>query len=268
MDNNLTENVLERNGCPLHYWVGGVNGAPWVIFTHGACVDHRSFDPIVAAAAQKYRVLTWDVRGHGVSQPMGEAFTVPLAVDDLMAVMDRVGAPRAAFVGHSNGTYIMQELAFRHPQRVQALVIAGGTCITWQRSPFEEWITRNSGAMMALFPYETLKKAGLPAVSARKDVQEYTYNAYSMLSRRDYLTIWNGVSRSIHAEPDYRITQPLLLIHGDNDRMGDTLKVAPLWAKREPNCRYEVIPKAGHFVIMDQPEIFTRLMMDFLSQWN
>lgn len=267
MENILTGNILERAGCPLHYWTGGITSAPWVVFTHGACVDHRCFDPIVQAAAEKYHVLTWDVRGHGVSQPMGEDFTVPLAVDDLLAILDRVGAPQAAFVGHSNGSYIMQELAFRHPQRIQALLIADGTCITWKRSAFDEWITRNSAAMMALFPYETLKKSGLPAVSARKDVQDYTYGAYSMLSRRDFLTIWKGVSNSIHAEADDRITQPLLLVLGENDRMGDTLKVMPLWAKRKSNCRYEVIPNASHFAIMDQPEIFTRLMMEFLNQW-
>lgn len=267
MDAQMTEHVLERKGCPLHYWVGGVEGKPLVVFTHGACVDHHCFDPHIPVVAQHYRVLTWDVRGHGKSQPMGELFNLPLAVEDLLAILERLGVEKAVFVGHSNGTYISQELAFRHPQQVQALIIADGTCITWQHSAFENWMIRFSGDVMGLFPYETLKKSGLSMVSANKAVQEYTYQAYSMLSKESYITIWKGMSSSLHAEPDYRITQPLLLMHGDNDAMGDCKKIAPKWAAQTPNCQYVVIPNARHFAILDNDHFFTQTVMDFLEKW-
>jgi len=267
MNADFNEQILERKGCPIHYWTGGPEGRPLVVLTHGACVDHRSFDPIAPVVAQQYRVLNWDVRGHGLSQPMGENFTVPLAAEDLLAIVDRLGYQQAVFVGHSNGTYISQELAFRHPERVKALVIADGTCITWTRTAFENWIVRSSGDFMALLPYETLKKAGLGYVSSKKEVQAYTYAAYSMLSRQDYLTIWRGASHSLHAEPNYRITQPLLLVHGDDDKMGDIAKIAPAWAALEPNCQYVVIPHARHFAILDNPDFFNKLLLEFLAKW-
>jgi 3-oxoadipate enol-lactonase len=257
--------ILERKGCPIHYWLGGPEGAPLVVFTHGACVDHHTFDPQAPIIAGEYRVLTWDVRGHGLSQPMGESLTIPLAVEDLLAILDRLGYRQAVFVGHSNGTYIGQELAFRYPQRVMALVIADGTCITWARPAFERWLVRASNSLMALMPYETLKKAGLPYISDKKAVQDYTYKAFSMLTKRDYLRIWKGVTECLHDEPGYRIEKPMLLVHGDGDRTGDIRKIAPLWAAREPDCRYEVISNASHFVPLDQPEIFTRLVMEFLD---
>jgi pimeloyl-ACP methyl ester carboxylesterase len=71
---NLAENVLERRGCPLHYWTGGDEGQPWAVFTHGLCADHRSWSYQVALSGQKYRVLSYDVRGHGLSRPMGDPF--------------------------------------------------------------------------------------------------------------------------------------------------------------------------------------------------
>jgi pimeloyl-ACP methyl ester carboxylesterase len=111
----LIESILERKGCPLQYWTGGPEGGPLVVFTHGAGVDHHSFDPIVPVVAECYRVMTWDVRGHGLSQPMGEDFTIPLAVDDVLVILDALGYEKAVLVGHSNGTYIAQELAFREP---------------------------------------------------------------------------------------------------------------------------------------------------------
>ena len=76
----LNEGVLERKGCPLHYWTTGPEGLPLVVFTHGACVDHHSFDPQISAVAGDYRVLAWDVRGHGQSQPMGSSRRRPLSI--------------------------------------------------------------------------------------------------------------------------------------------------------------------------------------------
>jgi pimeloyl-ACP methyl ester carboxylesterase len=261
---HLTESVLERMGCPLPYWVGGPEGRPWVVLTHGAGVDHHSFDLLVPLLAERYRVMTWDVRGHGLSRPMGRDFTLPLAVDDLLAILDRLGADQAVFIGHSNGTYIAQELAFRHPQRVQALVIADGTCITWPHSPPTLFLLRHSAAVMWLIPFQTLKKAGLQAFSNKADVREYVYRAFSLMSRRDFITIWDGVVKGLHPEPTYRIAQPLLLTHGDADRTGDIRKIAPRWAKREPNCTYVVVPNARHFALLDNAEFFNRIVSEFL----
>jgi 3-oxoadipate enol-lactonase len=267
MDTLLTEHILEREGCPLHYWVGGPEGRPLVVFTHGACVDHRSFDRQIPMVAKEYRVMTWDVRGHGLSQPVGQPFTTPLAVEDLLAILDTLGYSKAVLVGHSNGTYISQELVYRYPERVQALVLADGTCITWHRNAFERWIIRSSSFVMTLLPYETLKTVGLPLFSARKDVQTYTYEAFSLLSKPQFIALWNGIITCLHDEPGYRITQPMLLVHGDHDQTGDIKKIAPKWAAITPNCQYEVVPDASHFAILDNPEYFNKLLLDFLSKW-
>jgi pimeloyl-ACP methyl ester carboxylesterase len=72
----MTSYVFEYRGCPLHYWLTGPQDAPLVVFTHGADMNHESWDGIVPLAAQRYRVLTWDVRLHGLSRPGGEPYTV------------------------------------------------------------------------------------------------------------------------------------------------------------------------------------------------
>jgi len=190
-----------------------------------------------------------------------------LAVEDLLAIIDRLGYEKAIFVGHSNGTYISQELVFRHPERVQALVIADGTCITWKHSAFENWLVHISGDMMALFPFETLKKSGLSQVSVNKAIQDYTYQAYSLLTKENFLTIWNGLTKGLHYEPGYKITQPVLLVHGEQDKMGDIARIAPKWAASLPNCQYSVIPNARHFAILDNPEFFNKLLVEFLAKW-
>lgn len=51
---NLSEFVLERL---LHYWIGGPEGRPWVVLTHGAGIDHHSFDLLVPLVAERYRLI-------------------------------------------------------------------------------------------------------------------------------------------------------------------------------------------------------------------
>ncbi len=263
----MKEFVLERKGCLIHYWVGGPEGTPLVVLTHGAGVDHRSFNPLVPVLAKQYRVLNWDVRGHGLSQPAAEPFSIPLAVEDLLAILEKLGYQKAVFIGHSNGAYISQELAFRYPGRVQALVIADGTCITWPRSALDRFILRASSPIMALLPDKTLKKSGLPYFSNKQEIRDYAFEAFSLIPKPQFIAIWNAVTTCLHAEPDYQITQPMLLVHGDKDQTGDIRKIAPLWAAASPNCQYEVIPDALHMAPMDNPEVFNRLVMAFLSKW-
>ena len=131
----------------------------------------------------------------------------------------------------------------------------------------DRWILRASSGIMRLMPYETLKKSGLPYISARKEIQEYTYQAFSMLSKEQFIALWNGVITCLHDAPGYHIAQPLLLVHGDQDQTGDIKKIAPAWAAATPNCQYEVIPNARHFAPLDNPEVFNRLVLDFLARW-
>ena len=262
----LAEKILELKGCPLHYWESGQIQQPLVVFLHGACVDHHSFDPILPAFGEKYHIVTMDNRGHGLSQPMGEHYTTPLAVQDVLALLKHLGVQKAAFVGHSNGTYIAQELAFRYPESVQALALLDGTCITWVRPAFEKWLVETSAIWFRLWPYENLKKTSANMMANKQEGKDYIYRAYSQLSKKNFITLWDGVSRCLHAEPDYVIRQPLLLMHGDNDAAGDIKKICPLWATATPNCEYVVIPNAGHMATFDNPEFITMRLLEFLAR--
>ena len=84
----LNKQELNRSGSTLVYWLTGPEKAPLVVFTHGATIDHRTWNPQLKALEGKYRVLVWDVRGHGQSQPMGHDSTVAGAAEDMVAVLE------------------------------------------------------------------------------------------------------------------------------------------------------------------------------------
>ena len=126
----LCEQILEHRGCPIHYWTGGREDRPLIVFLHGALMDHRMFNAQVAHFAADYRILVWDARGHGQSQPIGlSSLSIDDYVDDMLAILDRQHAETVFLVGQSMGAYIAQHLVRREPQHFKALVIIGSTPI-------------------------------------------------------------------------------------------------------------------------------------------
>ncbi|MBP7355205.1 MAG: alpha/beta fold hydrolase, partial [Longilinea sp.] len=115
----LTPHTLPRDGFNLHYWTGGQTDAPLVVFTHGATIDHHEWDATLPLVGAHFRILTWDVRAHGLSRPA--PFSLAQAENDLLTLLDTLQTDQAIFVGHSMGGNLHQELVFHHPERVRAM---------------------------------------------------------------------------------------------------------------------------------------------------
>lgn len=257
--------VLERRGCRIHYWLHGPEDAPLVAFTHGAGMDHRMFDVQVAALTD-YRVLTWDVPGHGLSQPLGDDFSIYNAALDLLAILDLYGVQEATFIGQSMGGYIVQELVFSHPERVCALGIIGSTCITFKLTPTDRLALYATVPAFRYWPRKQLWRAFARATATKPEVQAYAHSALERVSQKDFAVIWRAVAESLHYEPGYRIQNPLLLTHGDRDNTGNIKKDAPKWHARDPLSDYIVIPEAGHNANQDNPPFFNRVLREFLDK--
>ena len=263
MANELSEFVLEREGCPLHYWVGGQKEAPLVVFTHGAYIDHREWNatlPLVIAAG--FRVMTWDVRGHGQSRP--GVMKLATALDDLLAILDALQVLQATFVGHSMGGNLHQELVFRHPDRVRALVMLDCTWNFQKLSSLEAFMVKIGVPMIGWYPYKTLVNQMADLVASKPADRTYLREAFSILSKPEFVQVMAETTLCLHYEPDYYIPKPMLLLVGDKDSTGNIRKVAPIWAKHERNCTFAVIPNALHAANLDNPECFHKALLDFL----
>jgi len=73
-----------------------------------------------------------------------------------------------------------------------------------------------------------------------------------------------GAAQCIHYEPNYHITQPMLIVRGEHDKLGNIAKDAPIWAARD-NARSVIIPDAGHCSNQDNPTFFNRVLVEFLG---
>jgi len=237
----LEERVFERGGCRLHAWVGGdASGGSPVVFTRGATVDHREWEATLPIVAEGYRVLAWDVRGHGASRP--GRFTVAEAVEDLVALLDQLGFPQATFVGHSMGGNLHQELVFRHPDRVRALVCVDCTW-NFQKLTALERLTLKMAPMLRLTPERWLLEQSLKATSASKPTRDLLRPMMNQHSKDEFIDTLLEASVCLHYEPAYRVAKPLLLIVGDKDPTGNIRKAMPLWAAQELGATHARVVK-------------------------
>jgi len=259
----LEEKVLNRQGLDIHYWLGGKSSAPLVVLTHGATIDHHEWDATLPLLTNHYRVLTWDIRGHGLSRPA--LFLVNEAVADLVALLDTLNVKEAIFVGHSMGGNLHQELVFHHPERVRAMVFLGCTWNFQKLTPLEKMSLRAAEPFFKIYPYKTLIEQSLPIVATSQASRDLLRKAMLALSKEEYVQITLEMTNCLHYEPGYKINKPLLLMVGDQEQTGNIKKAMPLWAKQEPDCRFYIIPNAKHAANLDNPDFFHKKLLEFLA---
>lgn len=258
----LEEHILERNGAQIHYWLGGKAGAPLVVFTHGATIDHHEWDADVLPVLADYRVLVWDVRAHGLSRPA--AFSFQEAVDDLAALIERHSEAPVALVGHSMGGNLSQELAFQRPGLVRAMLCLDCTW-NFQRLTFlEKAGLAAAGPIFKLYPYETLIRQSLDVTVTNPQGREVLERAMRLLSKDEYIAVMLDLAQCLHEEPDYIFGKPLWLLMGEQENTGNISKAMPLWAAREPLSRFMVVPGAKHAANLDNPAFFQQQLLEFL----
>jgi len=266
MKGEFIHNVLNKDGCGIHYWTSRREGCPWLIFLHGAGADHAMFAEQVEAVSRDYNVLLWDARGHGRSRPMGEKFSIPLLMEDLMEIMNRERIEQATLIGQSMGGNTAQEFAYHYPDRVETLVLIDCTCNTMRLTGLESFYLNITPLVLRLYPWQQLVRASVRASALQPDVQAYLRAAFNRIGKKDFVTIFLATAACLHEEEGYRINKPILLVYGEKDGTGNIRKIAPAWAASEPYCTLVAIPQASHCSNQDNPSAFHAALLPFLNR--
>lgn len=266
--------LAEVNGVRLYYEVTG-KGRP-VVFVHGFGCGIRSWDPQVGALARAYRVIAYDVRGHGLSEAPTEAsaYSQPTSVEDLRGLLDVLKVRRAAVVGLSMGGNIALNFALTHPMRVSALVVADtgagsdghaewvATCHAFAAA-LDAGGTEAFADMAMASPLFTPYCAKGPAAQRfirsclmTHRARGVAHTAREVLARRP---------RIYELEPQLReLRVPTLLIVGDGD--DPCLKIHDFMARTIPRARSVVLRGTGHLSNLESPAAFNAVVRRFLAR--
>lgn len=253
---------LARDGCDLPYWLAGPANAPLVVFTHGATIDHHEWDATWPLVCERWRVLLWDMRGHGASRPA--RFDFPAAVADLLALLDELQVPQAILVGHSLGGNLHQEFVFQHPTRVAALVFLGCTWNFQALSALEKLTLGLAGPIFNLYPYPELINQSVAISAATPAGRAILHTAMQRMTKAEFVQIMLAATTCLRPEPWHRIGKPLLMLMGDQEATGNIRQTMPRWAAHE-NSQLRIIPHAKHAANLDNPAAFHQALLEFLE---
>lgn len=116
--------MLGVDGSSLYYTVKG-NGIP-IVFIHPPVLTSVNFEYQVEELAQKFQVITFDIRGHGRSQSSKQSLTYPLIVEDIRCLLDHLNIKRAFICGYSTGSSIALEFLLNYAERSLGGILIGG----------------------------------------------------------------------------------------------------------------------------------------------
>jgi pimeloyl-ACP methyl ester carboxylesterase len=248
---------IDRDGVSIQYEVHGPAEAPPILLSHGYGATMRMWDGQVAAFADHYRLVLWDMRGHGESGDPRDAalYSHALTVGDMAAVLDACQIERAVIAGLSLGGVMSLAFHLGHPERVRALMLFDAGPGFRNPEARRQWNERAEARA------RELETKGL-AVSGG--------GAETRLGRHRSAIGLAGAARGMLAQPDGSlidslpaIAVPTLVVVGAEDR--HFLGAADYMAAKIPGAQKIVIPDAGHAANLDQPAAFNRAVADFLA---
>ena len=243
---------VTRAGVSLHYEVAG-SGPETVVLTHGLGSSGATWSALVAALADRYRVVTWDLRSHGRSGSPLAPCTVATLGDDLEAIVAAAGgdAPVHA-LGHSAGGVVTMQLAIAHPERVRSAILVGTSseCNARAAAYYESLAAlgeREGGAAV-------VRRLGADSTSMPPDGRGFAHVARAM-----------GSLYGAPLTPELaRVRCPTLVIVGADDVLGVGGSV--IISRCVPRCRLEIVPERGHAIFHEDPFGFARLVREFLAE--
>ena len=248
--------AADVDGAKVH-WTSKGSG-PAVIFVHGWTCDESSWQNQVPAFSTQYRVITLDLPGHGKSDlPKDGKFSMELFARAVEAVRSEAKVERAVFVGHSMGTPVIRTYATMYPSHVAGLVLVDGLVqVAGSQSGFTpppmigtEGLKARENMVRGMFGPATTPELQQHILKMMLGTKEATA-AGAMTATWDQSWVKN--------DP---ITAPVLGVYA----------ARPL-ASREaitrifPKVEYHEIPGSAHFLMMEKPDEFNRLLSVFLRK--
>lgn len=258
----------EVNGTKLYYETAG-KGEPLVL-VHGNFGDCRHWDYNFEGLAKEFKVIRYDVRGYGKSNSSPKGFEYK-DHDDLKALLDYLEIPKIHIAGFSMGSGIVINFALEYPEMCTSLISVGPWVCGYSPPSINEF-NRDFGRIPLIIEQDGTDAAAeelieLPLFKAQvssQDVKDFITQI-----AKDYSFLhWIGEGPT-RIEPDAvnmldQIKVPTLIMTSEYD-INACLEVADLLKEKIIGSKMLRIPKATHFMMMDNPEEFNRAVINFIN---
>ncbi len=259
--------VISFDGVPIHYRVQG-SGTPTLFFVHCWSGDQTYWKAQVSHFSSHYRVVTLDLAGHGESGVNRKDWTISAFARDVVAVVDELDLDEVVLIGHSMGGTVVLETTVHIPERLLALVGVDTLFDKWARFtpeqreqflvPFrtnfiettQNWVRHNlclPTSDAALVDWVTADMSAAPP-----EVGAASMDAIYKWGKKDF------------SEALERLRMPVFMIQAESN--AQNLQVVKSFASSFDSFQVLEVSEVGHFIMMEEPETFNRLLARAIDQ--
>jgi len=257
-------------------------GVETIIFIHGLGSYIPAWKRNIKELSKKYRCIALDLPGYGKSSKNPHNGMMTFYAKVVSEFMDKLNLKSAVIAGHSMGGQIAMVMAISYPQKVKKLILVDPAGFELFNPGQKSWLEN-------IFTPNLVKSTSVEAIETNLAVNFYNMpdealfmikDRIDMRSADDFYNYCYTVSKSVSGmieEPVFDklslIIQPTLIMFGEKDNLipnrylnpGRTVKIAENGANSIKNSKLVMVPKCGHFMMFEKPEVFNKEVADFLN---
>jgi 3-oxoadipate enol-lactonase len=272
MTSSLPDLKLTINNYTVSYTDQGDKNAPTILFIHGFPFNKNMWAGQVDALKENFRVVAYDVRGHGGSDIGHVDFSIDLFVTDLINLMDALQIEKAILCGLSMGGYIALHALEQYPGRFEALILCDTQCMAdtpegkEKRMKAIESIKANGVALYAkasiinLFAEESFQTKQKEIAAIQKTIEQTSpetlcQTLMALAQRRETCT---------------RLTEikiPVLILVGREDKI-TPIAAAKLMDEKIKHSTLIIVEHAGHLTNLENPSDFNYQLKQFVYSFS
>jgi 3-oxoadipate enol-lactonase len=259
----------EINGLKQYYTDRGNTGGIPVVFIHGFPFDLSIWDEQVKIVPPGFRPITYDIRGHGLSEAGPTHYSIEFFVDDLFALIDHLNLQKPVVCGLSMGGYIALRAFERKPDTFKALIL----CDTRSEADTNEAKIKRAGAIKTIlekgvkqYAEDSVKNLFWePDFSSGNSAANRIKNIIEKIT----VPVLCGTTMALAARTDTTealelIKIPTQILVGEHDKLTPPI-AAEFMHEKIPGSKLTVIKNAGHLSNIENPQEFNEALIGFLG---
>ncbi|UCF93120.1 MAG: 3-oxoadipate enol-lactonase [Desulfobacterales bacterium] len=254
-------------GIQINYELSGQEGAPVVMLSHSLGSSLAMWNPQIATLEPHFRVLRYDMRGHGGSDAPEGAYSLEQLGNDAVGLLDALAIQKVHWVGLSIGGMIGQSIALNHGPRLQSLVLCDTSAmIPAEAQPIlQERIATAREQGLAPLVQGTLERWFTPDYLRRNPPEvERIRQLFLATPVAGYIGCSEAIGHLNYLDRLPEIKTPALIMVGRDDP-GTPVAASEAIQARLANSRLVILPSASHLSNVEQAQAFNQNLMAFLT---
>jgi 3-oxoadipate enol-lactonase len=264
----MTRTFATINGYRLAYSLHGDPGRPAIVLSHALATSVEIWGYQLPLLAHRYRVLLYDLRGHGASTAPGDSYTLEQLASDVATLLDHLQIPRAAFVGLSIGGMIGQVFALRYPDKLFGLVLCSTGSRTEQQGKaiLEDRINKVRAEGLKGQVDSTLTRWFSPRfIEQGPATMAWISDLILATSADGYVGCCRAIQGLDVTDALSEVKVKTLILPGEYD-LAFPEKISRAIEQKIENSELILVKGAAHLGNVEQAHLFNEILLDFLGR--